>query len=373
MPVNLSRMTALQQGAAAGDAQCMFQLAVALYHGQGCPGDRPAAIKWWRRGAQAGHEGCKARLEEALEGGGGMAGDGTAPQRQQQQEEGAATAATGDGLGVSPAAEEARVAVAGIPDADLDTAFMGACRDGKLAMMHELLSLTGHRRVDVHAMKEAAFRQSCHVGRMAVMRKLLSLTGDRTVDVHAMHEGALHHACWNGQLEVVRELLALTGDRRMDVHAKEEDAFRHACQQGHLDVVHELLGLTGDRRVDVHAKEECAFRLACLKGHLGVVHELLGLTGDRLAFSEYDTMPKAGLEMLASGLGDPHSPAVAATWQAISSPGGMMCNVEADPKAREAAATGYRVYKWGRRGGLVLRRRAAIELQRQEGTRAAQA
>ena len=77
--------------------------------------------------------------------------------------------------------------------------------------------------------------------------------------------------------------------------------------------------------------------------------------------------------MLASGLGDPHSPAVAAAWRAMSSPGGMLCNAEADAKTRKAVAAGYRVYSWGWRGGLVLRRPAAIELRRQGGTGAAQA
>ena len=105
-----------------------------------------------------------------------MAEDGTA-----RQEEGAVTAIASDGVSVSLAAEEARVAVAGIPDADLDTAFARACRDGKLAMMRELLALTGHRRVDVHAKEDWAFRMACANGQMRVVLELLGLSGDRLI------------------------------------------------------------------------------------------------------------------------------------------------------------------------------------------------
>ena len=150
----------------------------------------------------------------------------------------------------------------------------------------------------------------------------------------------------------------------MDVHAQEEDAFRMACETGKLAVVRELLSLTGDRRVDVHAENEAAFRLACETGKLAVVRELLSLTGDS-RICPLGEMFTVGVRVLASGLGDPHSPAVAAAWRAISSPGGMLCNAQAEPRTKAAAAAGYRVYKWGRRVGLLLRRRVALDLRRQ--------
>jgi len=129
----------------------------------------------------------------------------------------------------------------------------------------------------------------------------------------------------------------------------------------------ELLALTGDLRVDVHAREEQAFQWACQRCRIDVVCELLALSGDRIICPPCE-LPAAGLWMLARGLGDPNSPAVAATWQAISSPGGMMCNAKADPKAWEAAAAGYRVYNWGRRGALVLCWHVAMHLRREGGS-----
>ena len=128
-------------------------------------------------------------------------------------------------------------------------------------------------------------------------------------------------ACRAGNLLLVCELLSLSRDRFIDVHINEKHAFRVACWKGHIEVVCELLGLTGDRTVDVHAKEEEAFRQVCWKGHLDVMQHLLALTGDRLICLKSDALPPAGLAMLASGLGDPHSPTVAAAWRAISSPG----------------------------------------------------
>ena len=234
-------------------------------------------------------------------------------------------------------------------------AFCAACQQGQLDVVRHLLALTGDRRVEVHADDEAAFRQACWEGQLDVVRHLLGLTGDRTVDVNSEVECAFRNACWAGHLDVVRELLALSGDHTVDVHVANEAAFRQACQEGHLDVVCELLDLTGDRRVDVHAQEQQGFRQAYAGSHLDVVLHLLALSGDRLICPVFEL--NAGMhEMLASGLGDPHSPAVAAAWRAISSPEGMMCNAEAGVRTQEAAAAGYRVHQWRWRGGAVLRR-----------------
>jgi len=166
-------------------------------------------------------------------------------------------------------------------------------------------------------------------------------------------QGHFVAACEEGSLPLVRELLTLSGERFVDVHAGVEFALDWACWRGHVNMVRELLALSGDRRVDVQAGNECGVGWACEGGHLDVVRELLALTGDRLICPLGDALPSVGCAMLASGLGDPHSPAAAATWRAISSPG-MMCTAKADPKAREAAAVGYRVYKWGERSDMVL-------------------
>ena len=68
IPLGDADPTALEQGAAAGDTQSMFDLGVALYHGLSCPPDVPAALQWWWRGAEAGHVRCKLRLADALQG-----------------------------------------------------------------------------------------------------------------------------------------------------------------------------------------------------------------------------------------------------------------------------------------------------------------
>ena len=163
-------------------------------------------------------------------------------------------------------------------------------------------------------------------------------------------------ACACGHVGVVRELLALAGDRRVDVHSMDEYALRLACQHGHVGVVRGLLVLAGDRRVDVNSIEGYALRHACAKGRLHVACELFVLSVDRLACLTPDTLPEAGRDMLASGLGDPNSPTVAAAWRAISSPDGMMMHPDAGYHTRESARAGYRVYKWCVRGVVVLRR-----------------
>ena len=244
-----------------------------------------------------------------------------------------------------------------------EEAFRHACANGHLGVVRELLALSGRRRVDVHVWTEYPFRNACEYGHLGVVRELLALTGDCRVDVHTVDEYALRLACDAGHLGMVRELLALSGDRRVDVHAQDEGAFHVACEKGHLNVVRELLALAGDRCVDVNSRRDDPLQWACQNGHVNVVHELLALMGDRRVRLQHGNLPEAGRDMLASGLGDPNSPTVAAAWRAISSPDGMMMHPGVEYHTRESARAGYRVYKWCVRGVVVLRR--------QEGQRAA--
>ena len=99
--------------------------------------------------------------------------------------------------------------------------------------VRELLSLSGDRRVDVHAVEEKVFRGACRFGHAGLVMpvwssgssaELLGLGGDCHVDVHARGEAALRGACENGRLAMVRELLALTGDRGMCTYHPEAAA-----------------------------------------------------------------------------------------------------------------------------------------------------
>ena len=102
--------------------------------------------------------------------------------------------------------------------ANVKYAFLWACRNGHLPVVRELLSLTGKRRVDVHAKNQEALREAFQAGRGCVMCELLGLTGNRRVDVHVRGEAAFQEACVRGHLAVVRELLALTGDLVVRAH-----------------------------------------------------------------------------------------------------------------------------------------------------------
>ena len=249
-----------------------------------------------------------------------------------------------------------RQEVAAMATADLYDHFAKACSGGDLMLVREFLSLTGARRVNVHGLDEYAFRMTCQNGHLDVVRELLALAGDREIDVHAGRDDAVRKAASTGQLGVVRELLALAGDRRIDVHAECDHILRLAAGGGQLDVMLALLALTGDRRVDVHPGNDFCLRRACEIGRLDMALELLALEGDRTAHIVHDTLPEAGRDMLASGLGDPNSPTVAAAWRAISSPDGMMMHPGVEYHTRESARAGYRVYKWYVRGVVVLRR-----------------
>jgi len=366
---------------------------------------RAAAVKWWRRGAEAGHEGCKAQLESALLADEPLNSTATAETGVLCREAAAPTvtpAAAAGEAGMQPpvslpaaggleaqeqgTGQQSLATVVHLSDQMLHDTFSKACEQGHLAVVRELLGLSGDRRVDVHAGEEAAFRGACGNGHVGVVRELLGLSGDRRVDVHAEGQGAFRGACWNGHVGVVRELLGLSGDRRVDVHAGEEDAFLWACRYGHLGVVRELLGLSGDRRVDVHAGEEGAFhgarvnahlgvvrellglsgdrrvdvhageegafRGACGNGHLGVVRELLALTGDRVMC----TCQLAAAALLAAGPTAPASPADAALWAGVAAADGLMRSGAADGRMVSAARGGYVVWSWGRRRSLVVSR-----------------
>jgi len=111
--------------------------------------------------------------------------------------------------------------------------------------------------------------------------------------------------------------------------------------------VRELLALPGDRWVDVRTNREGALRGACNYGHINVAIELWGLTGDRLArIARGGCQPEPGNRMLASGLGDHHSPAVAAAWQAISSPGGILLNPKTGARTQQCVREGFRIFNW---------------------------
>jgi len=197
---------------------------------------------------------------------------------------------------------------------------------------------------------------ACKSGNLLLVRELLGLSGDRRVN---MCEQAFTWACHMGHLPMVRELLALTGDRRVDVHTEHGNALRLAAMCGHVGVVRELLALTGDRRVDVNAglQRQTALQCATFRERWDVVLELLALTGDRLVrLPVHEALHQDICDVLACGLGDPHSPTTAAAWRAISSSDGMMMHPDTQPRVRESARAGYRVYKWCVRGVVVLRR-----------------
>jgi len=345
----------------------MLDLGDALYGGNGCMEYRAAAVKWWRRGAEAGHEGCKARLANALLAGEDLdtaaAADTEAPCWGVAAPMTTAAAAGDAGLdppALPPAAGaleaqqdatdgQALSSLDNIPDALLTDAWIKACKQGNLMTVRELLALSGDRRVNLLAGEEAAFCGACGNGHLAVVRELLSLSGDRRVNVHAGGEDAFYQACCKGQLGVVRELLALTGNRRVDVHAGGEEAFRQTCRCGHLAVVRELLGLTGNRRVDVHVRGEAAFQEACVRGHLAVVRELLALTGDRVVRAHHP----AAAALLAAGPAFPASPPDAALWAGVTAHDGLMRSGAADGRMVSAARGGCVVWSWGRRWAVV--------------------
>jgi len=298
---------------------------------------RAAAVKWWRRGAEAGHEGCTAQLESALLADEPLNSTATAETGVLCREAAAPTVAPAAAAGEAgmqppvslPAAGglEVREQTMGqqaldnrlhIPEAMLHDTFSKACKQGHLAVVRELLGLAGDRRVDVHTNGEWAFRQACKQGHVGVVRELLGLSGDRRVDVHASGEAAFQMACWNGHVGVVRELLGLAGDRRVDVHAWQDDAFHGACEQGQLRVVRELLALTGDR-------------VMC-------------------------TYHPAAAALLAAGPTAPASPADAALWAGVAAADGLMRSGAADGRLVSAARGGYAVRSWGRRRSLVVSR-----------------
>jgi len=76
--------------------------------------------------------------------------------------------------------------------AELDNLFVNACERGGLALVRELLSLTGARRVDVHARMHAAFYGALLFYHVNVVRELLTLTGDRQFYAHT----TMQAFCW---------------------------------------------------------------------------------------------------------------------------------------------------------------------------------
>lgn len=74
-------------------------------------------------------------------------------------------------------------------------------------------------------------------GHAAVVRQLLSLTGTRRVDPTANKNMAMCNACEKGHTEVVALLLRLEDDRRVDLRDREYRAIRKACANNHAGVV----------------------------------------------------------------------------------------------------------------------------------------
>ena len=66
--------------------------------------------------------------------------------------------------------------------------------------------------------------------------------------------------------------------------------------------------------MNVNAADDNASQLACEHCQPDTALCLLALMGDLLFCLRSDVLSSAGLAMLASCLGDPHSPAVAAAW-----------------------------------------------------------
>lgn len=60
------------------------------------------------------------------------------------------------------------------------------------------------------------FGDACEYGCTEVVKLLLSLTGDRYINVHAIGENAFEMACANKHKEVVKLLLSLEGDRKIN-------------------------------------------------------------------------------------------------------------------------------------------------------------
>jgi len=136
----------------------------------------------------------------------------------------------------------------------------------------------------VHVGEEGAFRGACENGHLGVVRELLALEGDRRINVNVQIDRTFDRVCANGHLSVLQELLALGGDRRIDV--EDPDAgFCRACNRGHLPIVRELLQIPDESGesywIDVHWGQENGVVTACVNGHLLVMRELLALEGER--------------------------------------------------------------------------------------------
>uniref|UniRef100_A0A6C0ASZ6 Uncharacterized protein n=1 Tax=viral metagenome TaxID=1070528 RepID=A0A6C0ASZ6_9ZZZZ len=169
----------------------------------------------------------------------------------------------------------------------LPAEFARACVAGYRDALRTLLD---SEHVDREGVKEEALRYAAKCGHFDVVRGLLSLTGGRRVNVHAFDcydsETAFTMACAQGHMRVAQCLLRLTGDRRIDVHAAREGAFVGACWHGHTDIVRMLLALDGDRRIDVRGMGHCGFSSACDKHNIDIVRMLLEQDDDRMPSRE---------------------------------------------------------------------------------------
>ncbi len=159
-------------------------------------------------------------------------------------------------------------------------AFVTACSQGHLEIVHELLALTGVRQVDVHAQGDGGLLQACYGGHVAVVKVLLALDGERAPTPDIVTDDAVSWTSSGGHVSVLRELLALRGAYLVPTEEL-NTALASACCHGHLDMMQLLLDLEGDRAVDVNAMRGAPFGMACTWGQLEAMRLLLALTGDR--------------------------------------------------------------------------------------------
>ena len=94
---------------------------------------------------------------------------------------------------------------------------------------------------------ERDFQGACAEGDVATLQQLLSLTGCQTLDVHCWDETGLRQACRAGQLEVVQLLLSLGGERQVDVMVSGGQPFLWAAERGHVHTLQALLALPPTR------------------------------------------------------------------------------------------------------------------------------
>ena len=114
------------------------------------------------------------------------------------------------------------------------TAFLGACRNGHLAVVVWLVS----QGVDVRAYNDRPLCNACLNGHLEVAKWLVS-QGD---DVRAYNDKPLCNACLNGHLAIVKWLVT----QGADVHANNDNALYIARSRNHTAVIQWLINYTED-------------------------------------------------------------------------------------------------------------------------------